>query len=200
MSKSEQNRERFLFIPRQYQYLYCLTILPDGKRTAEDLGEAMGVSTATVYRNAGELAERGFLIEGRSGFALTEKGLATVELDRDTLDDLVFWFRVFLGYNEADAGKNALAGLFRVPMEVARRMAKRGALCTLMRIAGGRAEGSPGALQAGKYDAFLSVRFEAGNKCVKLYKPTEANLTLRIARAPEKKKLWPVFAHHPFPL
>lgn len=160
-----------MFIPRQYQYLYCLTVLPDDKRTAEDLSEAMGVSPVTVYRNTKELTEGGFLIEDKNGFALTEKGLAAAELDRDTLDDLVFWFRAFLGYNEADAGKNALAVLLRAPIEAARRIAKRGALCVAMRVAGARAEGPPGALPAGKYDAFLSARFEAGDACVKLYKP-----------------------------
>jgi Mn-dependent DtxR family transcriptional regulator len=167
MSVSEQ----YLFMPRQYQCLYCITVLPDTEMTAEDMGEVMGVSPKTVYKNINALRNRGLLDGDKNTFVLTRKGLKITKLDHDTLDSLIFWFRACLGYDEAAARKNALSVLFRTPIEAARRMAKFGSLHKLMRMAGGRAEEPLGLLPPGRYDAPVSVFFETGNKCVKLYGP-----------------------------
>ncbi|MDR2295583.1 MAG: hypothetical protein LBD95_02195, partial [Clostridiales Family XIII bacterium] len=96
-----ENKE--YFSPGQYQYLYCFHRLSEGRRTMRKLVAAMSVPRSTAYYNIRLLADRGFLVKRGGGYALSDKGLSVVALDRDTLGNLMFWLRDDLGCDEAEA-------------------------------------------------------------------------------------------------
>jgi DNA-binding Lrp family transcriptional regulator len=153
-----ENKE--YFSPGEYQYLYCLHCLSGGKKTMRRLIDLMGVPRSTAYYRVNRLRDRGFLTE--KGCALSEKGLAVIDMDRDTLDNLMFWLRDDLGCDKAEARRIAIAFLLRTPISAVRRLAVVRASQTALSRAGRPARGSLAALPPGRHDAAFFV-YRGGN-------------------------------------
>ncbi|MDR1245669.1 MAG: hypothetical protein LBK57_01410 [Clostridiales Family XIII bacterium] len=153
---------REFFSPGQYQYLYCFHRLFDGKRTMRNLVGAMGVPRSTAYYNINLLTEKGFLVRQGGGYVLSEKGLETVGMDRDTLDNLVFWILYDLDCAEDEAHRIATGFICRQPITTLRRLASAATSRAALSRAGVRVGGSLAALPRGRHGAMFSVRRRRG--------------------------------------
>jgi hypothetical protein len=161
MSQNQNERDEF-FSPRLYQYLYCFHRLPPGKRTMRNLIGEMGVPGSTAYGNVGLLTDKGFLAKGGEVYSLTDRGLAVVETDRDTFDNLVFWLCADLGYGDDEAFGLATGFVFRLPIASVRRLADTGASRAALDRARGPGRGALAALPRGRHEARVFVRPASG--------------------------------------
>jgi hypothetical protein len=141
-----------------YQYLLCICTLPKDMRTAEIAADAMGVSSATVYRKFGLLCDKGYLLKDGNLYMPSKEGERIVRIDRDTLGNLMFWLRDDLRCTEDEARKLALSFLFRLPIEQIRILANLRASRAALARAGAPAKGALAALSGGRHEALVFAR------------------------------------------
>ena len=86
-------------------------------RTARQLGERLGVSERTVYRDIADLAAQGTPIEGAAGVGYSLRAgyeLPPLMFREDELEALVFGARIVQGWSDPEMARAADAALARI--------------------------------------------------------------------------------------